>query len=67
LSIKFQQQFIGETSEILLENDGGQIYGRSERYFMVYLEKTHKKLKKNDLIRAKLVRYGEHGMCGNVL
>jgi len=67
LSQKFQQQFIGETAEILLENDDGQIYGRSERYFMVYLEKTWKKLKKNDLIRTKLVRYGEHGMCGNEL
>ncbi len=42
LSQKFQQQFIGETAEILLENDDGQIYGRSERYFMVYLEKTRK-------------------------
>ena len=67
LSQKFQQQFIGETAEILLENDDGQIYSRSERYFMVYLEKTWKKLKKNDLIRTKLVRYGEHGMCGNEL
>ena len=67
LSQKFQQQFIGETAEILLENDDGQIYGRSERYFMVYLEKTGKKLKKNDLIRTKLIRYGEHGMYGNIL
>lgn len=67
LSQKFQQQFIGETAEILLENDNEQIYGRSERYFMVYLEKTRKKLKKNDLIRAKLVRYGENGICGDVL
>ncbi|NQT02953.1 MAG: tRNA (N(6)-L-threonylcarbamoyladenosine(37)-C(2))-methylthiotransferase MtaB [Planctomycetes bacterium] len=67
LSQKFQQQFIGETAEILLENDNGQLYGRSERYFMVYLEKTKKKLKKNELIRAKLIKYGEHGMCGNIL
>jgi len=67
LSQAFQRQFIGQTAEILLENDDGRIYGRSERYFMVYLEKTRKKLKKNDLIRAKLVRYGEHGMCGNLL
>ncbi|HUU16466.1 MAG TPA: tRNA (N(6)-L-threonylcarbamoyladenosine(37)-C(2))-methylthiotransferase MtaB [Sedimentisphaerales bacterium] len=67
LSQKFQRQFIGQTAEILLENDDEQIYGRSERYFMVYLEKTRKKLKKNDLIRAKLVRYGEHGMYGDEL
>ena len=67
LSQKFQQQFIGETAEILLEHDDGQIYGRSERYFMVYLGETQKKLKKNDLIRANLVRYGEHGIYGNLL
>jgi threonylcarbamoyladenosine tRNA methylthiotransferase MtaB len=67
LSQKFQRQFIGQTAEILLENYDGQIFGRSERYFMVYLEKTQKKLKKNDLIRVKLVRYGEHEMYGNVL
>ncbi len=64
LSQKFQRQFLGQTAEILLENDNGQIYGRSERYFMVYLEKTSKKLRKNDLIKAKLVRYGKQGMCG---
>jgi len=67
LSQKFQQQFIGETAEILLENDDGEYYGRSERYFMVYLEKTGKKLKKNDLIRVKLVKYGKHGMLGQAL
>ncbi|MHC4726431.1 MAG: tRNA (N(6)-L-threonylcarbamoyladenosine(37)-C(2))-methylthiotransferase MtaB [Planctomycetota bacterium] len=67
LSQKFQRQFIGQTAEILLENDDVQIFGRSERYFMVYLEKTKKKLKKNDLIRVKLVRYGKRGMYGNVL
>ena len=67
LSRQFQQQFIGETTEILLENDDEQIYGRSERYFMVHLKKTGKKLKKNDLISAKIIRNGEHGMYGNVL
>ncbi len=67
LSQKFQQQFIGETAEILLENDDGQFCGRSERYFMVYLEKTGKKLKKNDLTRVKLVKYGKHGMIGRAL
>ncbi len=67
LGQKFQRQFIGQTAEILLENDDGQIYGRSERYFMVYLEKIQKKLKKNDLIRAKLVRYVNHEMHGIIL
>jgi threonylcarbamoyladenosine tRNA methylthiotransferase MtaB len=67
LSRKFQRQFIGQTAEILLENENGQICGRSERYFMVYLEKTWGKLKKNDLIKVKLVKYGEYGLYGEVL
>ncbi len=67
LGQKFQRQFIGQTAEILLENDDGQIYGRSERYFMVYLEKTQKKLKKNDLIKIKLVRNSKQGMYGHLL
>ncbi len=67
LGRKYRQQFLGETAEILLENDDGQLRGRSERYFMVYLEKTEKKLKKNDLIRVKLVKYGKHGMLGQAL
>ncbi len=67
LSQKFQQQFLGETAEILLENDDGQYYGRSERYFMVYLEKTDKKLKKNDLVRARLINNNEHKIIGQIL
>ena len=67
LSSKFQRQFIGETAEILLEKDDGQIYGLSERYFKVYPEKTQKKLKQNDLIKVKLARYGQKGLYGEVL
>jgi threonylcarbamoyladenosine tRNA methylthiotransferase MtaB len=67
LSQKFQQQFIGETAEILLENNDGQCYGRSERYFMVYLEKTEKKLKKNDLVRVTLLRNSEHKIIGQII
>ena len=67
LGQNYRQQFIGETDEILLENDDGQLRGRCERYFMVYLEKAKKKLRKNDLVRTKLIINGEHGMCGQVL
>jgi len=67
LGQKFRQQFVGEIAEILLENDDGQLCGRSERYFMVYLGKAKKKLKKNELVRAKLVKNGEHRICGQVL
>jgi threonylcarbamoyladenosine tRNA methylthiotransferase MtaB len=67
LSSQYQRQFIGESAEILLEKDDGKIYGLSERYFKVYPEKTKKKLKQNDLLRVKLVRYGKKGLYGDVL
>ena len=66
LGLKYRQQFIGETAEILVENDNGQLCGRSERYFMVYLEKTPKKLKKNELARVKLVENRQNGVIGKV-
>jgi len=67
LNQKFQQRFIGETAEILLENDDGQFCGRSERYFMVYLEKTEKKLKKNDLVRVRLLKNSNQRTIGQIL
>ncbi len=67
LGRKYQQQFLGETAEILLENDDGQLCGRSERYFMVYLEKTEKKLKKNDLVRARLLKNSNQRTIGQIL
>jgi len=75
LGRKFRQQFIGETAVILLENNTGhsttlrtsQSCGRSERYFMVYLNEKTENLKKNELVRVKLVENGENGAIGQVL
>jgi len=67
LGQKYRQQFLGETAEILLENNDGDYYGRSERYFMVYLEKTGKKLKKNDLVRVNLLENSKNGLMGQIL
>ncbi len=64
LSQKFRQQFVGEIAEILLENDDGQLCGRSERYFMVHLKKNERKVKKNDLICVKLLQNSKDGMIG---
>ena len=50
-----------------IEKSDGQIYGLSERYFKVYPEKTQKKLKQNDLIMVKLVKYGKKVLYGDVL
>jgi threonylcarbamoyladenosine tRNA methylthiotransferase MtaB len=66
LASKFRQQFLGETATVLTENSNQPPYGRSERYFMVYLEKEAKKLEKNQLIKVKLIRNAENGLIGKL-
>jgi len=63
----FRHQFIGETTEILIENDTDQIYGRSERYFQVFLDKQVDQPKKNDLVRVKLIENRKNDMIGTAL
>jgi threonylcarbamoyladenosine tRNA methylthiotransferase MtaB len=67
LGRKFREQFVGETAEILLENSNRQPCGRSERYFIVYLEKTGAKPEKNDLVTVKLTENAENGAIGKVI
>ena len=66
LASKFRQQFLGEIDTVLTENSNQPPCGRSERYFMVYLEKEAKKLKKNQLISVKLIRNAENGLIGKL-
>jgi len=62
LGRKYREQFVGETAEILIENDNGR--GRSERYFMVYLDEKCNQLKRNELVRVTLVENNSGGMLG---
>ncbi|HUW18242.1 MAG TPA: tRNA (N(6)-L-threonylcarbamoyladenosine(37)-C(2))-methylthiotransferase MtaB [Sedimentisphaerales bacterium] len=64
---KFREQFVGETAVVLVENSNGRPYGRSERYFMVYLERTGLSCRKNELVRAKLIESKENGAVGRVV
>jgi len=64
LACKFRRQFLGETATVLTENSNQQPCGRSERYFMVYLEKSGKKPEKNEFLRVKLVQNAENGLIG---
>jgi threonylcarbamoyladenosine tRNA methylthiotransferase MtaB len=66
LGLKYRRQFIGETARILIENDNGQLSGRSERYFTVYLKKTEKKQKRNSIVGVKLIENRENGMAGTI-
>ncbi|MHC4751923.1 MAG: tRNA (N(6)-L-threonylcarbamoyladenosine(37)-C(2))-methylthiotransferase MtaB, partial [Planctomycetota bacterium] len=60
LGMKYRRQFLGETAQVLIENDNGQVSGRSERYFMVHLEQTAKKPKKNEITTVKLIKNCDH-------
>jgi len=66
MGYKFRQQFVGETAEILLENSDRRCKGRSERYFMVHLEKTGENLQKGELVRVKLIKNSANGLIGQV-
>jgi threonylcarbamoyladenosine tRNA methylthiotransferase MtaB len=67
LGRSFRQKFIGQTAGVLLENNGGTMSGRSERYFMVHLEKTPKKLQKNELVMVRITENSQNGAVGRVI
>jgi threonylcarbamoyladenosine tRNA methylthiotransferase MtaB len=62
----YRQQFVGESAEILIENNDGQVCGRSERYFMVYLAKSAKKPARNDIVQVKVLENSENGVIGEI-
>ena len=62
----YRQQFVEEMAEILVENDSGQVCGRSERYFMVYLNGNRKRTLRNTIIQVKLVENRKNGMTGEM-
>lgn len=64
LGAEYRRRFLGRTAEVLLETDAQQACGRSERYFTVYLENADRKLKRNRIVRAKLLKNSEDGMFG---
>jgi threonylcarbamoyladenosine tRNA methylthiotransferase MtaB len=66
LGIKYRQQFLGETAQVLIENNNGQLSGHSERYFMVYLKKTVKNPKKNEITTVKLIKNCDNGIIGTI-
>ena len=66
LACKFRSQFLGETATVLTENSNHKPCGRSERYFMVYLDKTDKGPEKNQLIKVKLLKNTENGLIGKI-
>ena len=66
LGLQYRRQFIGETAQVLIENNNGQLSGRSERYFAVNIDKTEKKHKNNCIVRVRLIENSESGMIGAI-
>jgi threonylcarbamoyladenosine tRNA methylthiotransferase MtaB len=66
LGLKYRRQFLGETAQVLIENNNGQLSGRSERYFTVNIDKTEKKHKNNNIVRVTLIENSESGMFGKI-
>lgn len=67
LGLKYRRQFLGERAEILIENNNGQLYGRSERYFKVYLNKSEERQERNRIVEVKLLENKESGMTGIIV
>ncbi|MBN2594135.1 MAG: MiaB/RimO family radical SAM methylthiotransferase, partial [Sedimentisphaerales bacterium] len=66
LGLKFRLQFIGENAQVLIENNNGQLSGRSERYFTVKIGKAGKGRKNNSIVGVRLIENGEFGMTGSI-
>jgi threonylcarbamoyladenosine tRNA methylthiotransferase MtaB len=64
LAFKFREQFIGETCEVLLE-DTEPLSGRSERYFMVYLDPLLLNQSKNHSGAGEQIRENDFGFKKN--
>ncbi len=56
LGFQFRCQFLGETAEVLIEDNNGKISGRSERYFMVHLQNPPKSISKNQIVKVRLTK-----------
>jgi threonylcarbamoyladenosine tRNA methylthiotransferase MtaB len=64
LGYKFREQFLGETCEVLLE-DNNPPSGRCERYFIVKVKSKNEKVKmKNDIVRVKITAVNSEGATG---
>jgi tRNA A37 methylthiotransferase MiaB len=66
LSFQFRSQFVGETAEILIENNNGKISGRSERYFMVHLQNPPKSITRNRIIKVRLTKNLKSAMTATI-
>jgi len=64
LGLEYRRQFLGRTAEVLIENNNGQLSGRGERYFKVYLKKTEKKQERNSIVKVKLLKNRRYGVIG---
>ena len=67
LRFQYQNQFLGQSAKVLIENSNGTVQGRAERYFMVNIKNSKNSLKKNDLVKVKLVKNYDTAMTGRII
>jgi len=72
LGVRFREQFLGETCEVLLE-DTETMRGRCERYFLVQVTKDCRmsivgcRFNKNEIVRVKIMAATEEGAEGKIV
>ncbi len=65
LGLKFREQFINQTCDVLIEGSKDkQAFGHCERYFIVYIE--GKNQKKNSIIKVELTKNRDNCTIGTV-
>ncbi len=60
----FREQFVGESAEVLIEDTADGAIGRSERYFSVRVKKKNCSIRKNDLVKVKLIENSRDHIVG---
>lgn len=64
LAQNYRGQFTGETCNVLVEKGGKNPQGLSERYFPVTIIDSENKVKRNDIVKAKLLSVEKNNVTG---
>ena len=66
LQRQFRDQFLGQTAQVLIEATGDRPAGRTERYFMAYLNEASG-ADNNDIVSVKIEKNTRNGVLGTVI
>ena len=66
LGRQFREAFIGQTAQVLIEDTRGGPSGLSERYFTVFLDRGHRSVRKNQIVKVALRAHCKDGLAGEM-